>query len=128
MRLVLDASAILAHLLAEKGGGDSLDVSHELLISSVNLSEVVDYFAREGFARERITKMLEELPIDVIALDEDVAFDAGMMRPDTKEFGLSLGDRCCLALAKKLACPAVTAEQIWPTAGAKLGVEIQLIR
>jgi PIN domain nuclease of toxin-antitoxin system len=40
--------------------------------------------------------------------------------------GLSLGDRACLALAKRLRAPALTAEREW--AQLEAGIEITLIR
>lgn len=41
-------------------------------------------------------------------------------------FGLSLGDRACLALAAELGIPALTADQTW--AGLDIGVKVELIR
>jgi ribonuclease VapC len=128
MRLVLDASAVIAHLFEEIGGDKVFTAGNEFHISTVNVSEVADYFAREGFDRTTIETALIELPFEVHPLTIDVAIDAAMMRPDSKPFGLSLGDRCCLSLAKRLNCPVVTAEKIWPRAGHYFGIEIILIR
>jgi PIN domain nuclease of toxin-antitoxin system len=44
----------------------------------------------------------------------------------TKAHGLSLADRACLALAKRLDLPVVTADRDW--AGLDLGITVQLIR
>jgi ribonuclease VapC len=44
----------------------------------------------------------------------------------TRQAGLSLGDRACLALALPFGRPAVTADRIWPNLG--LGAEVVLIR
>ena len=40
--------------------------------------------------------------------------------------GLSLGDRACLALARRLDVPAVSAEHIW--ADLDVGIEMKLVR
>jgi ribonuclease VapC len=42
--------------------------------------------------------------------------------------GLSLGDRYCLALAKREGIPALTAERRWPDIAAAAGVTVDLIR
>jgi PIN domain nuclease of toxin-antitoxin system len=41
-------------------------------------------------------------------------------------FGLSLGDRACLALARMRRLPAVTADRAW--ARLDLGIAIELVR
>jgi ribonuclease VapC len=51
-----------------------------------------------------------------------------MMRPASQAFGLSLGDRMCLALARRTGGPALTADRAWKDFGAMIGVEIELIR
>ena len=43
----------------------------------------------------------------------------------TRDLGLSLADRACLALAERLHLPAVTADREWQSVG---GVTVQLIR
>jgi PIN domain nuclease of toxin-antitoxin system len=49
-----------------------------------------------------------------------------LLRPLTKASGLSLADRACLALAKRLDIPALTADRDW--ADLNLGIAVQLIR
>ncbi len=50
---------------------------------------------------------------EVADFSEDLAWDAARLRPLTKQYGLSLGDRACLAVAVKLNVPAVTADKEW---------------
>ena len=50
-----------------------------------------------------------------------------MLRPITLERGLSLGDRYCLALARREGVPALTAERRWPEIAMAAGVEVELI-
>jgi ribonuclease VapC len=54
------------------------------------------------------------------------AIDAGRLRPLTRDVGLSLGDRACLALARRLDAPALTADTDWQ--GVAHGVELRPIR
>ncbi len=68
------------------------------------------------------------LPITVFDLDVGLALGAGAMAPVVKRFGLSLGDRICLALAAREKLPAITAEKVWEQAGREIGVAVGPIR
>jgi PIN domain nuclease of toxin-antitoxin system len=46
----------------------------------------------------------------------------------TRPAGLSLADRVCLALARRLGLRAMTADRAWRSVSAAIGVEIELIR
>lgn len=48
------------------------------------------------------------------------------LRSSTKEKGLSLADRACLALAGRLGVPAMTAD--WGWGEVDVGAEVRLIR
>ncbi len=72
--------------------------------------------------------MLDPLPIERVAFDEELAYAAGLMIAVTKQAGLSLGDRACLALAKRVGVKAVTADRSWLSVASLLGVDIDLIR
>ncbi|MBS0639155.1 MAG: type II toxin-antitoxin system VapC family toxin [Proteobacteria bacterium] len=127
-RSVLDASALLALLLGEPGADKVKAALDGALMSVVNLAEVVSYYARLGAARQDIEAILRPLPIRAVPVDTALSFDAGMLRLTTLERGLSLGDRYCLALAKREGVPALTAERRWPDIAAAAGVSIALIR
>jgi ribonuclease VapC len=125
---VLDASALLALILGEPGGERVQGVLTDCAMTAVNLSEVVGHFARIGSPEADIRLMLDPLPFVRVALDEELAFIAGLMLPATREAGLSFGDRACLALANKLGVQALTADRAWQRIGRAVGVEIELIR
>jgi len=61
-----------------------------------------------------------------MAFDEEQAFLAGLFYAHIQPFGLSLGDRVCLALAQVTAATAVTADRAWE--GLDIEVGIRLIR
>jgi PIN domain nuclease of toxin-antitoxin system len=46
----------------------------------------------------------------------------------TSPLGLSLGDRICLALARRTGLPALTADQSWSSIADGLGVTVETIR
>jgi len=66
------------------------------------------------------------LGISVEAFDAGLAYLAGLLRPQTKGIGLSLGDRACLALGRHMRLPVLTADRAW--AKLRVGVEIRVIR
>jgi ribonuclease VapC len=124
--LVADASAIIALLVGEKFNGfDPADLNGTL-ISSVNLAEVLTRLPEFGVPEHAADGAIAELNLRVIAFDETQARATARLRPATRQAGLSLGDRACLALANVMECPAVTADRAW--ARIDTGVEIILIR
>lgn len=128
MTVVLDASALLALLRAEAGGAKVAGVIKQAKMGAVNYAEVVSYYAKLDAAQSDIDAMLLPLPLEIIAVDRELATLAGMLRPLTLAAGLSLGDRCYLALAKREELPAWTADKVWKTVAAAAGVKVVLIR
>ncbi len=128
-KAVLDASAVLALLQGEAGA----DVVEQALpagcaISVVNLAEILSKLAADGGDAAGALGRIEELD-DVLVIEplerEDVLAMA-RMRPLTRDVGLSLADRACLALAKRLGAPALTTDRAW--AGLDLpGIAVQVV-
>jgi len=121
----IDASALLALLFAEPGAEIVADtIAEGAAISAVNLSEVATVLVRHKRKPEQILDPVRE-QLSVEPFTDADALAAAALYPKTTRKGLSLGDRSCLALAQRLAAPAVTAEHVW----AELNlVEVQLIR
>jgi len=125
-RVVLDSSAVLALLHREPGAETVLQLTPQALISSVNAAEVQSRQVRDG-ANPRVA--WENLICSVEAIvpfDAQQAELAGTWISKTEPFGLSLGDRACLALALTQGCPVYTADRAW--AQLQIGVEIRLVR
>ena len=111
---VLDASAVLAVLNGEPGQKKVIPLLTESAISSVNLTEVAAKLLEAGMDEAGARLVVSVLGIgEIVDFTEDLAWEAARLRPLTKQFGLSLGDRACLALAIKLKLPAVTADKEW---------------
>jgi ribonuclease VapC len=123
---VLDASALLALLNAEKGAEAVQDMLPRAMLSAVNLAEAVSRLAAAGMPEDEIGEALALLGLEEVAFDAEQAFQAGLLFPRTQSVGLSLGDRACLSLAKISAASAVTADRAWQ--GLDIGVKIILIR
>lgn len=97
-------------------------------ISAVNLCEVVTKLIEAGQSRGAARQLVETLNMPVVAFDAEMAFDSAALRPLTRDAGLSLGDRCCLALATRLGLTALTADRPWSAVIGVVECDILLIR
>ncbi|WP_123105558.1 type II toxin-antitoxin system VapC family toxin [Acidithiobacillus sulfuriphilus] len=130
-RSVLDASALLAYLNEEPGA----DVVEKALaagsaIGTVNWAEVLSKAMETGIAPETLAAELGkrgilENTLDVLPLIIEDSMEIARLRPLTRPFGLSLGDRAYLALGKRLSIPILTADRIWAEVP---GVHVTVIR
>ena len=124
--IVLDASALMAVLREEPGAAAVEAELDHAAISAVNLSEVQAKLVERGTAAEIAWSSLVDLDLEVVAFDAAQAKVAGDLRSLTRAQGLSLGDRACLALARALGLPAMTADRAW--GGLAVGIEIRAVR
>ena len=126
-KTVLDASALLALLSGEQGSEQvQTAIEDGAAFSTVNLSEVVAKLAERGLPATIIHAMIDPLKLDVVVFEHTLAYQAGLLRPATRQTGLSFGDRACLALAQQLALPALTADHSWTEL--QVGVTVQMVR
>ena len=124
---VLDSSALLAAILREPGDEFvRIAIDGGAVISSVNLAEVISRLVELSLDRSYIEVTLQEFRVPVVAFGESAGRRAGYLRSTTRHFGLSLGDRVCLALASDMGVPAITADRIWKDLD--IGVNIVLCR
>ena len=123
---VLDASALLALLNAEKGSALVQDVLPQSVISTVNLAEVVSRLTILKIPEEEVREALTVLGLEIIPFDEEQAFRAGLLSVYTQHLGLSLGNRACLALSLNSNATALTADRAWKDLD--IGIKIKRIR
>jgi ribonuclease VapC len=132
LALVLDASALLAYLRDEPGAElVAQAIADGAVISTVNLAEVFSHSADRGADPAKLAAKLTQSglldgAITVEPFTTADAIDAARLRPLTRNAGLSLGDRACLALARRLDTPALTADTAWQ--GVAHDVELRPIR
>ena len=130
--LVLDASALLAYLGDETGAAVVADaIAGGATISTVNLAEAFSTLASRGVKPEEVAADLGDRGLlgGAITVEPFTAADAietARLRPLTRSAGLSLGDRGCLALARRLSAPVLTADQAWGSL--KLDADVRSIR
>jgi ribonuclease VapC len=129
---VLDASALLAALNREPGGDTvAAALATGCVMSAVNFSEVVAKLREAGTPEPPIRERLGSLVaggLEVVAFDESFAYVAGLLRPLTRAYGLSFGDRACLALGLIREGVVLTADRAWVSLEQVLGVRIRSIR
>jgi ribonuclease VapC len=123
---VLDASAILALYFGEPAAETVGGIVAGSLVSSVNYSEVIGKALERGDGFDAALRKLAAMAFIVIAHDEGLARRTGELRPATKRWGLSLGDRACLALAEREGSRVYTLDRSW--AKLPLGIEIVVLR
>jgi PIN domain nuclease of toxin-antitoxin system len=124
--IVLDASAVLALLFREPGHEQVAEVLDQACLSTVNAAEVLERLARGGSHLDDARRMLEHAPWETVDFDLDQAAEAARLAPVTRGLGLSLGDRACLALARRRGVPVLTADRAWLQVDA--GVTVRTIR
>lgn len=124
---VIDASALLAFLKGEKIALRKLEeILPRSLISSVNYCEVATILGGLGMPEDIIEEVVEETVSKIISFDASQALLAADLRELTKPYGLSLGDRACLALGLTHKLPVYTADKIWSQI--HIDIPIELIR
>ncbi len=125
--VVLDSSAILALIFQERGAENLTDeIMSRAVVSSVNLAEVHAKLIKKGFIPAEAWEDALSLVTGVELFTISQAKLAGDMHASTEKYGLSLGDRACLALAISLKAPVYTTEQIWRNLD--LGIPIHVLR
>jgi ribonuclease VapC len=111
--IVLDASALLAFLFRETGHEMVEQYIEGSCISTVNLSEVAGRLIRDGIDAAPLMEQIKETSIEIIPFTQAHALHAANFIPRTRRYGLSLGDRACLGLAREQRLPALTADIAW---------------
>ena len=122
----MDSSAILASLQNEKGALLIGPLLAGTLLSTVNLAEVHTKLLNQGLAPAYAWKQISGMNCEVCHFTEEQAKTAAELVPTTRPYGLSLGDRACLALAIERKAKVLTADRIWQNLS--LGIEIEVIR
>ncbi len=103
-------------MLCNETGAEQVTKAFEagpIYFSTVNYSETVGRLIALGATRPEAVDALDALGAEIVAFDKEMAALAGYLREETAALGLSLGDRACLALSKRMNLPALTADRAW---------------
>jgi PIN domain nuclease of toxin-antitoxin system len=126
MSQVLDASAVLAYLHQEDGWEAVRSGIGEACIGAVNWSEVAQKTVQQGLDIELARDLLTEVGLTIVPFSAGQAENTAELWEKTRQHGLSLADRACLALAIEKEAVVLTADRAW--ADLELGIEIQALR
>lgn len=122
MTTVLDASALLCFLQSEPGA-DKVDAAlPEAVISSVNWAEVMQKSLAANVNVTGLRDDLIALGLAILPFTAEEAEIAAQLWQTTRQCGLSLGDRACLALATRLNAPVQTADHVWSSLNLPIAV------
>ncbi|MBP0027184.1 type II toxin-antitoxin system VapC family toxin [Roseofilum reptotaenium CS-1145] len=124
--VVLDASALLAYLKGEPGEDIVDRVLAESVISTVNWAEVVQKSIAAGADIEGMLSDLQALGLRIEPFTVEDADRAARLWQQTRQVGLSLGDRACLSLGWRLGVPIFTSDRAW--ANLNLPLDVRVIR
>ncbi len=114
-------------MIRREPGSDTVDAYiPAAIISTVNWSEVAQKCQQEGTDWDVISRGLIRRGLRIVPFSRTDAELAATLWPTTRNRGLSLGDRSCLALALRRRCAVITADRAW--AELSLDVPVELIR
>lgn len=126
MTAVLDASALIAYFRREPGAERVRALLRDARVSALNWSEVHQKLNAYGQDADNLTAGLLTLGVEVESFSQADAVAASNRYPLTSSGGVSLADRACLALARRLGVPAYSADRQW--ARVDVDADIRMIR
>jgi PIN domain nuclease of toxin-antitoxin system len=126
MVVVLDASVVLAAVLGEAGHERLFALNEMPFVSTVNMAEARARLSDHGMSDATIEDVLSLVSKVVVDFTDADAIASAALRDKTRAAGLSLGDRACLALARRLNATALTADRQWATL--QLPINVELLR
>lgn len=113
-KVVFDASAIIALFAKEKGYKLIKNHLKDAIISSVNIAEVYKYCIEvQKLTKDEARSLIKLADIKIVDFSEEQALIKAELVHKTKQHGLSLGDRACIALAMVGKHSIVTCDKIW---------------
>jgi ribonuclease VapC len=124
--VVLDASAVLAYALGERGADVVQPRLFGAIMSAVNYSEVLKKTLERGGDMRDTAQLLQGARVDVVPFDSGQAAGAAKLFHATKAKGLSFADRAALSLAIEMDAPLYTSDK--RLADADVPIEVVLIR
>ncbi len=125
----MDASALVAVACNEQYMPELPSMFLDSVITTLNLAEALTAVIKNtGADPDLIWDSLGSFVQCHYPIDDKLTYEVIKMHPLAKQYGLSFGDRYCLALGKILNLPVYTGDRIWKNLEASLRITINLIR
>ncbi len=122
--VVLGAGAVHA-VLAERPGYKGIETRlaapGTAVIDAMSLLDVMAALSERGLSQREVREVVDALALRVVDLDEDLAFRAVEVGAEDRGGVLSLSQRCCVALGRRLGLPVLVAD---PELDGVEGVEV----
>ena len=129
MKAVVDSSVVLAKMFREPGGDAlMLAIADGSVMSAINRAEVINRLMRDGADPQFALASAEAVELEPIPFSSDFLPAMTAMFPHAKRANLSLADCACLATARHLRLPALTADKAWAEIAGDVGVEVVVVR
>jgi ribonuclease VapC len=127
---VLDASVIFAIIRGEPVNFNVDEVLDHCVATTYNIAEVANKMVlKKQTNHADIWLLLESMISNPYNIDMELSEIASRFSEVIDaSYGISLGDKYCLALGKLLNKPIYTADRAWKQFEEMLGVEVNLIR
>lgn len=126
-KIVFDSSALIMLFAKEPGYEFVRQNMKHAIISSINIAEVYKYCMEvQNLTEDDCKELIELSGIKIIDFCERQALITAKIVKETRQYGLSLGDRGCIALAMLKSCAVLTCDKIWQKV--KLDVEFIMAR
>lgn len=110
--MFLDASALLAYLLHEPGQAKVLEaIAAGVQMTTINFAEVAGRYVANGASDDQVRALRSRLPFELVPVDDEIAIRAGLL------------------VAAQIAGQGVlTADRVWASGSAAIGVPVHLVR
>jgi PIN domain nuclease of toxin-antitoxin system len=112
--IVFDSSVLIMLFAKEPGYESVRRYMRNAIISTINIAEVYKYCIEvQNLSEEDCRNLIKLTGIKIIDFCEQQALISAKIIKNTKQYGLSLGDRGCIALATLKNCSILTCDKIW---------------
>lgn len=112
---LLDASALLAVILNERGADRVEAVLDDSQVLGINVAEAARKLFMKGMSHNDVVEVFLALHLDTDEQDFSVqqAICVGAVAAANRKIGLSIGDAACLAMGAWRELKVVTADRTW---------------
>jgi PIN domain nuclease of toxin-antitoxin system len=113
-KMVFDSSALIMLFAKEPGYEEVRQYMRYAVISSINIAEVYKYCIEvQNLTEDDCRDLIKLSGIKIIDFCEEQALITAKIIKQTRQYGLSLGDRGCIALAIQKNYSILTCDKIW---------------